>query len=218
MTFLNIHFNTLSSLLAATLLAISTSTFAEVVIQISDQDGAPLENTTLVLTPMFDFEPIATNSINVNQINEQFVPEVSVVQVGTDIFFPNQDDIRHHVYSFSPAKQFDIPLYSGTPAEPINFDQTGIVELGCNIHDQMRGYILVTDSPYFGISNESGEVSITLNQAGNYQLSLWHPEEEAHLEPIEITIGQDLTYEAEFSITTMQSFFPRRGSSNGSYF
>ena len=117
-----------------------------------------------------------------------------------------------------PIKQFDIPLYSGTPSDPINFDQSGLVVLGCNIHDQMRGYILVVDSPFFGVSDDSGNLEVSLDQPGNYMLSLWHPEQEEQLDPIEISIGSDLKYTSSVQINTANLFLPRRGSSSGGYF
>ena len=83
----------------------------------------------------------------VDQINLEFVPHVKPVVVGSPVYFPNKDDVRHHVYSFSPAKRFELPLYSGTPAAPVVFDRPGIVAIGCNIHDWMLGYIYVAETP-----------------------------------------------------------------------
>lgn len=140
------------------------------------------------------------------------------MQRGANIYFPNQDQIRHHVYSFSEAKLFDIPLYSGTPSEPIHFNQSGLVVLGCNIHDQMRGYILVSDSPFFGVSDAQGQVQIQTGIPGTYELGLWNPEQEAQIEATEITLNSDLNFEGNYQITTAKLFFPRRGSSSGSYF
>ena len=74
----------------------------------------------------------------------------SSVGVGTRVEFPNNDSVSHQVYSFSPAKRFQLPLYKGEIHPPVTFDQPGLVVLGCNIHDSMVGYIYVTDAPYFG--------------------------------------------------------------------
>src|SRR6185437_16515964 len=79
----------------------------------------------------------------VDQRDKQFVPYVTPVQVGTAVIFPNSDNIRHHVYSFSSAKKFELPLYSGVPAQPVVFDMVGFVTLGCNIHDCMIAYVAV---------------------------------------------------------------------------
>ena len=109
----------------------------------------------------------------VDQIGSEFVPRVSAIQVGTSVAFPNSDATRHQVYSFSPAKRFSLPLYSGTPPAPLLFDQAGVVSLGCNIHDWMQGFIVVLDTPYFAKSDVAGEARIEL-PAGDYRLQLWH--------------------------------------------
>ena len=191
---------------------------AQVMVQIIDQDGEPLSDTTLVLKPLFDFDLPAPEETSISQIGLEFVPRVKIVQTGTDIYFPNQDEIRHHVYSFSAAKQFDIPLYSGTPQTPITFNQSGLVELGCNIHDHMRGYIIVADTPYFGISDANGNITISPDMAGSYELNIWHPNQREQLQPIEITLSDDLNYQASFQVATAAFFLPRGGSSGGSYF
>ena len=142
-------------------------------------DGQPLADAVVVAvapdgggaTP-----PLATVSEEtVDQIDKEFVPHVKVVRVGSAIHFPNKDHIRHHVYSFSPAKSFELPLYAGTPAEPLVFDKPGIVTLGCNIHDWMLGYIYVTDSPWFGTTGEDGSAIIRDLPPGNYKVHVWHP-------------------------------------------
>jgi hypothetical protein len=67
--------------------------------------------------------------------------------VGTSVHFPNRDSVRHHVYSFTPAKKYELKLYTGTPANPVVFDRAGVVPLGCNIHDRMSAHIVVVDTP-----------------------------------------------------------------------
>ena len=80
---------------------------------------------------------------------------------GTSVAFPNSDNIRHHVYSFSLAKRFELRLYQGTQSAPVVFDSPGVVVLGCNIHDWMVGYIYVTDDSRFAVSDEHGRVTST---------------------------------------------------------
>lgn len=200
------------------LLALAADIHAEVSIQLTDQNGDALADATLVLTPLFETSIRDPQDTQIDQIDEQFSPRVKVVQAGANIFFPNQDQIRHHVYSFSAAKQFDIPLYSGTPSEPIQFDQPGLVVLGCNIHDQMRGYILISDSPFFGVSDTEGNLMIEVNMPGDYELSLWHPEQEQQLETVQISIADDLSFSASYQLDTARRFIPRRGSSSGGYY
>jgi plastocyanin len=114
-----------------------------------------------------------------DQVNKEFVPYVKPVSVGSRVRFPNRDNISHHVYSFSPAKRFELPLYKGTPAVPVLFDKVGVVKLGCNIHDWMIGYLYVTDAPYFGKSGDAGRVELTDLPPGNYRVRVWHPRMEA---------------------------------------
>jgi plastocyanin len=108
------------------------------------------------------------------QRERQFQPAVLVVQTGTAVHFPNFDTVRHHVYSFSPVKTFDIKLYSGTPAEPVLFDRPGIAALGCNIHDRMSAHIVVVDTPIFAKTDGQGLVRLDL-PAGEHHLKVWHP-------------------------------------------
>ena len=110
-----------------------------------------------------------------DQINKEFVPFVVPVQVGAAVTFPNRDNIRHHVYSFSPAKPFELKLYSGVPAKPVTFDKPGPVALGCNIHDWMVGYVYVMDTPWFGKTDKSGHVDIADLPPGEYEVRVWHP-------------------------------------------
>jgi hypothetical protein len=111
----------------------------------------------------------------VDQIDKEFVPYVKAVRAGSYVQFPNKDNIRHHVYSFSPPKRFELPLYRGTPAQPVLFDKPGIIKLGCNIHDWMVGYIYVTETPYFGKTAGEGLVELDGLPPGRYRVRVWHP-------------------------------------------
>jgi plastocyanin len=104
----------------------------------------------------------------------KFLPLVTVVQTGATINFPNNDKVRHHIYSFSPAHKFDQKLYSGQAASPQVFDRAGTVVLGCNIHDKMIAYIKVVDTPYFARTDGAGAARIELPAAGKYVVKAWH--------------------------------------------
>jgi plastocyanin len=108
-----------------------------------------------------------------DQRGRQFEPRVLWVTVDSEVTFPNNDDIRHHVYSFSPTQRFELPLYSGTPSAPVRFPVAGVVTLGCNIHDWMLGHIVVLDTPYAAIADAEGWVEIDA-PAGAYGLRIWH--------------------------------------------
>ena len=130
-----------------------------------------------------------------DQRNREFMPHVLVVRSGTEVSFPNHDKIRHHVYSFSPAKRFEIKLYGDLTPTPILFDMAGIAVLGCNIHDWMVSYVYVTDSPYFAKTDVSGHWSLNL-PVDSYTISYWHPYMEQIQsimpETIQVDGGQDI--------------------------
>ncbi len=113
--------------------------------------------------------------VEVAQENKKFLPDVLAVTTGTEVLFPNHDAVRHHVYSFSPAKKFELKLYKGTPSTPVLFDQPGVVVLGCNIHDLMVGWLLVVETPYFAKTDALGRASFADVPPGSYQLRTWHP-------------------------------------------
>jgi plastocyanin len=109
------------------------------------------------------------------QQNLQFDPFVLVVPVGADVDFPNLDKVRHHVYSFSPAKTFELKLYGQDQTRVVHFDKPGVVPLGCNIHDNMVAFIVVVDTPYAAKTDASGQAVIRGVPAGSWPLRLWHP-------------------------------------------
>jgi plastocyanin len=173
-------------------LAVSASGGVEAVVK--DDGGKPLADVVVSLVPPGHgaAPPRPAPSI-MDQQNKTFVPSVLPVPVGTAVTFPNRDNIRHHVYSFSPAKRFELPLYIGTPAAPVVFDKPGVVVLGCNIHDWMVGYIYVLDTPYFAKTAEDGKVRLGDVPPGAYEARVWHPrmrgEPEKVSKPITIAAG-----------------------------
>lgn len=124
----------------------------------------------------------APRTVEMDQVNSQFVPAVLAVRTGTLVRFPNNDQIRHQVYSFSAAKRFELPLFQGSTAAPVRFDQAGLVTVGCNIHDWMLGYIYVTQDPWYGVTDSKGQVTFANLPTGSYSLTLWHPQR-ADLQP-----------------------------------
>jgi len=113
---------------------------------------------------------------SLDQIDKEFVPKVKPVFVGSTVAFPNRDNVRHHVYSFSPAKRFELPLYAGMPAQPVLFDKPGVVVLGCNIHDWMIGYIYVSESPFYAKTDARGRATIADLPARTFIVRVWHPQ------------------------------------------
>lgn len=150
---------------------------AQIAAAVADQDGHPLADAVVVAVPVQGKLPPPLPAVReiVDQIGQEFVPYVKPILVGSSVSFPNKDNIRHQVYSFSPSKQFELPLYAGTPAKPIVFDKPGVVVLGCNIHDWMIGYIYVSESPYFARTGADGKALLVDLPAGAYQVRAWHP-------------------------------------------
>ncbi|MGY8809863.1 MAG: methylamine utilization protein [Pseudomonadales bacterium] len=151
---------------------------------LTDKAGAPLANAVLLVDGL---PPLQSQGYVMDQVDIQFVPRVLVAPVGTLVDFPNSDDVRHHVYSFSSAKPFELRLFKGSEAPPVAFDRAGVVVLGCNIHDSMIGYILVTQSPRFAVSDAQGIVSLPDLPAGNWPVSWWHP---SQLEQPPVALGE----------------------------
>lgn len=168
-----LYLSTLS--LLGMLLFSTTLSAASLQAELVDSEGQPLANA--VLTLRSEVAPVvAPVTAVMDQISQQFAPNVLAVRSGTAVSFPNSDNIRHHVYSFSLAKRFELRLYQGTPSEPVVFDKPGVVVLGCNIHDWMVGYVYVTDDPWFAVSDAQGKLNLEQLPAGTYTASLWHPQ------------------------------------------
>jgi hypothetical protein len=150
---------------------------AEITAVVKDREGHPIADAVVVAVPVEGvphFAPPTAREI-MDQIDQEFVPRVKPVLVGTSVYFPNKDNIRHQVYSFSPAKPFELRLYAGTPAKPIVFDKPGVVVLGCNIHDWMIAYIYVSESPYFAKTGPDGSAQLKDLPPRQYTVRVWHP-------------------------------------------
>jgi plastocyanin len=164
-----------SLLLAASLLFGTVASAATLTAEFVDGQGKPLADAVLTLQGPAG-KPDPSPKADMDQRDQRFAPHVLAVRTGTQIKFPNSDNIRHQVYSFSTPKRFELRLYGGTPSDPVLFDKPGVVVLGCNIHDWMLGYVYVTDDPWFGVSNDKGTLTLDQLPAGHYVATLWHPQ------------------------------------------
>jgi plastocyanin len=145
-------------------------------IQASDSEGKPLADAVVFLESAASKAAArALKGQEIGQSRRQFERRVTVVTVGSEIEFPNRDTVRHHVYSFSPAKPFELKLYSGKPARPVAFDRPGVAVLGCNIHDNMVAWVVVVETPHYALSDASGKLRIDGVPPGSYRLRSWHP-------------------------------------------
>ena len=177
-------------------------------IQVQDQDKQPLESAVIWVEQSEEefiaSQPAKLQPFIMDQINKQFDPYVLAVPMNSDVMFPNSDSIKHHVYSFSAAKPFELKLYKGSNHQPLVFNKSGVVELGCNIHDWMLGYILVVQSHILATSDQNGLV--TLEQTNNAtELKVWHPRFENKQLPLTYTIDNSKT---EQIITITQPLLP----------
>ncbi len=110
-----------------------------------------------------------------------FNPGTLIVPVGATVTFPNQDKVRHHVYSFSRAAKFELKLFGRDQSRSYLFTTPGTVALGCNIHDAMSGFIRVVDTPFAGKTAAAGDTSIAGVTGGRATLTIWHPRLKAKL-------------------------------------
>lgn len=155
------------------LLPASSDLMAQQAIRFISADGEPVVGLVVELHHEAAAESNGEVSI-IDQINRTFVPMIRVINPGQSISFPNSDNVRHHVYSFSEIKQFSTPLYADEIIEPVKFDQPGVAVLGCNIHDSMVAYVYVSDWANWHQTGEDGRVSLTIPDSIS-ELHLWHP-------------------------------------------
>lgn len=143
---------------------------ADVRVTVTDQHGKPVPDA-LVYAP--GVPAPAAGTATIEQQDLEFRPRFTAVPVGTTIRFPNLDRSRHHVYSFSPAKVFELKLYRGEAADPVRFDEPGIVTLGCNVHDWMIAWVYVVDSGAWRTTGADGVATVAVGD--DAALEVWHP-------------------------------------------
>lgn len=164
--------------LAATLVGAlpGLSHAAGLTVQVSDAAGVALVDAVVMLEPAAGGAPVKPMAdVEISQLHKQFRPRVTLITTGTRVTFPNFDTVRHHVYSFSPIKPFELKLYAGVPNQPIVFDKPGVAVLGCNIHDNMVAWVVVADTPWSARSAASGRAHLDGLPSGAYQMRVWHP-------------------------------------------
>ena len=171
------------------LLAGASAQAGDIDAMVTTPAGQALPDAAMVLEPVAGYARGPLPTVTIAQRDRELIPYMTVVQVGTAIEFPNQDPFKHHLYSFSPAKTFEIKLYAGKPEKPIVFNKPGEVALGCNIHDWMEAYVLVVDTPYFAKTDARGRARIAHVPSGSYRLRWWHPRQKRELPARTVEIG-----------------------------
>jgi plastocyanin len=163
--------------LAALLLAAAPAFAADLTVQVRTANGAGVANAVVMLYPAGRPAPLGPvrGSYQIAQRDLQFSPFVLVVPVGAQVSFPNFDNVRHHVYSFSPVRRFELRLYAREQMRSIRFDRPGIVPLGCNIHDNMIAFIAVADTAYAARTDAAGRAVFAGVPGGAVVARIWHP-------------------------------------------
>jgi plastocyanin len=174
-------------------------------VRILDKAGKPVPNA--VVYHEVDHPSPANPAVTavVEQRGRAFVPDLTVIQTGTVVEFPNLDDVSHHVYSFARPNAFELPLYKREVTPTVRFDHPGVIILGCNIHDSMLGYIVVVDTPVFGITDEDGIAELTGAPPEADEYYVWSPRldpnqaleveaqsEDWHVSPVALHVGRKL--------------------------
>ena len=193
---------------------------AQISARVTDAQGKPVADAVVVAVPS-DGKlrlPARAPQDVVDQVDKEFVPKVQAVLVGTAVTFPNRDSVRHQVYSFSPARRFDLPLYSGVP-QAVTFDKPGVVVLGCNIHDWMVGYVYVSESPYFAKTDSQGRAVLSDLPPRSYVVRVWHPQQTGTEEDSRKNVDVSRTGRTEvaWTLTLKPEVRVRRAPAGGSH-
>ena len=144
------------------------------------KETGDVSNIVVWLTPLGPLAgtgssiPSGHSAPQIAQIKKSFDPHVLVIQVGTAVQFPNKDPFLHNVFSLFDGKRFDLGFYEAGSSKTVHFDRAGVSFLFCNIHPEMSGAVVAVDTPYFGISDRNGRVTIPNVPDGRYQLNVWY--------------------------------------------
>ena len=147
---------------------------ADLAVAITDSSGHPVADAVVVAEVTGRAAP-APQEVVISQHDMMFMPFVTVVPVGSTVVFTNLDPFRHHVYSFSPARRFEIKLFGAGERRSVRFDQAGLVAVGCNIHDQMQAFVRIVDTPFAVKSDAAGRLTLRGLPNGALRLRVWHP-------------------------------------------
>jgi plastocyanin len=194
----------------AMLIGARTAAAAALQASVKDQHGKLVADAVVSATPLDpkNAQRAKPPAVVIDQVDKQFVAYVTPVYVGSKVRFPNNDNVHHQVYSFSPAKRFDLPLYAGTDAPPVLFDKPGVVVLGCNIHDWMIGYIYVSETPFFAKTGVAGTASLEDMPPGDYLVKIWHPRMNGTEQATSrsVTISAETPISLEWQLTLKPTF------------
>ena len=181
---------------------------AALVIKVAKPDGRPVAGAVVLLHGPPGSKSPAPATYIVDQVNQTFTPDLIVIPVGSTVTFPNSDRVSHQVYSFSPTKRFQLPLYRGMPYPPVTFTNAGIVTLGCNIHDDMIAYLVVTDASWFGRTGPDGSWTASSLPAGSFRIEVWHPRMREATDVIERPLRLEAALSGRLDVQLTRSLRP----------
>jgi plastocyanin len=148
--------------------------------------------------PQPALEELPAGRARMDQRNEEFIPHVLAVTVGTVVDFPNDDTKFHNVFSLSHVKPFDLGRYPAGHSKSVTFDKSGIVPISCDIHTHMSAWVLVFNHPYFAVADEDGRYTIGGVPTGSYTLKVWSESGQADARAIVVGAGQ--TVDCDFHL------------------
>ncbi len=159
-------------------LASGIANAADLQVSVRGVRGIAVENAVVALAPRFEMQtfPDVLHASEMKQEGTLFSPFVLPVPVGTEVSFPNMDEFRHQVYSFSRAKPFELRLYGQDESKSVIFEKPGVVAVGCNIHDNMLAFIYVSEHRILNTTDNNGSAKLTGLEVGDYDVFLWHPD------------------------------------------
>ncbi|MDM7954799.1 carboxypeptidase regulatory-like domain-containing protein [Blastomonas sp.] len=173
---------------------------ASLAVTVKQANGLPVRDAVVMVYPKSAGAsgPIRFGwKYDMAQANISFTPGTLIVPAGATVRFPNHDKVRHSIYSFSKAAKIDIQLYGRDETRTHAFAVPGSVSLGCKIHDKMRGYIKVVDTPYAAKTDHNGLVRLAQLPGGAATIKVWHPGLRSrtgeHLEAVTLTAGQAMS-------------------------
>lgn len=185
-------------------------------VNVTDKKGERIKDAVVIVTSVNGTPLTASDQdhLVIDQRDKEFIPYMTALSEGGSVIFPNNDNIRHQVYSFSEAKAFEIPLYEGNPDRPVVFDNAGVIAIGCNIHDWMKAYVYVAVSPYYALTDEGGMARLDKLPEGELEIQVWHPRLKGAIDDTTQTISSNTTASLNVAIDTKKVWRAFRSPSN----
>lgn len=178
-------------------------------IMVNSKSGQALAGMVVYLKPLGGQQLTpSTKEIVIGQLGKSFMPYVSVSQANSKVSFVNQDDITHHIYSAGSDNKFSFKIRAGQTNASILFNHESEVAMGCNIHDWMSGYLLVVNTPYFGKTDQQGQISFTVEKQEKYNIVVWHPQMQSEMNRMskEVSISENSAF--TFTLKNKMSELP----------